>query len=332
MFHSMSLQVGITGLGMSRYIHIPVLEHLEETEIAAVCDIDRSVLSEFEGWTKYTSHDQMISNEDLDLVIISTPPTIRVNLVEQAGQNNTPVLLEKPTALSVETVDDLIRIQEKYEIPVSTTQNVLYFPSMQEAIQRVEDGDIGEVTAVDVVWSERKDPTGYGPNQDEWVPNFVGGSITEALPHAVYCGLAFLDDLTDEISTLWRNFQLEQWADGISIQARDDEDRLLTVRFLTQSNEKQEVQVHGTQGELLADLKRQTVSVDTTGNEDQPTRERCTESGIPVEFEDTWNRGHYRLIKTFATSLLADDDRATEPVPLEQDRDVVRLLEHAESA
>lgn len=322
----MSVRVGITGLGA---FHLPLLKWLDETEVIAVCDIEESALAGADVSNKYTDHTRMINSEQLDFVVIATPPSVRVELIEPAAQNDVPILLEKPTALSVETVDTLIQLREEYNVPISATQNVLYFPTVQEAVRRVSNGDIGDVTAVDVVWSERKDLSGAELGQEEWVSEFFGGAISEALPHPCYCGLAFTDELADDISILWRNYIPSQWPDGISIQTRDTANRLISVRFLTRSNEKRRVLIHGEEGELTVDLLRQTVSVDTTDNEAERTIENCPSNGIPDALTGAWTRGHYRLLQEFIGSLRSDD--VDVPVSLEQDRDVVRLLELAES-
>lgn len=325
----MTINTGITGLGSSKHFHLPILKWLDETKVVAACDIDESALADTDVPNKYTEHSRMIKTEELDFVIIATPPSIRVELVESAAQCGVPVLVEKPTALSVEIVDKLIRLREEYDIPISATQNFRYFTTIQKAVRLVSNGDIGNVTSVDVTWSEHKDLSGEELGQEEWVSDLAGGAISEALPHPCYLGLAFTDKLSDEISILWRNYQTTEWPDGLSIQTRDREGRLLSVRFLTQAKQNFHIQIHGTEGVLNVDAGRGIINETSTGADEERTIKHTPTDGIPEKFSGSGLQGHYRIFHRFIDSFRSNNTEV--PTTLEQDRDVVKVLEQAES-
>ncbi len=74
------VRIGVIGLGwVAQVVHLPILSHLPEAEIVAVCDRDRSraklVGEKFGIRRMYTDADQMLANEELHAVIVAPPPT-----------------------------------------------------------------------------------------------------------------------------------------------------------------------------------------------------------------------------------------------------------------
>lgn len=325
----MTIDIGITGLGSSKRFHLPILNGLDKTKVVAACDVDKSTLADIDASNKYTDHSRMVKTEQLDFVIIATPPSIRVKLVESAAQQGIPILIEKPTALAVETVDTLIQIRDEYDVPISATQNYRYFTVIEETVRRVSNGVIGNVTSVDVTWSEHKDHSGAELGQEEWVSELVGGAISEALPHPCYLGLAFTGTLSDDISIIWRKYKSTEWPDGLSIQTKDIESRLLSVRFLTQAEQNFHIQIHGTDGLLHVDAGRGTISVTPTDADQKRTIEATPSDDIPEKLSGSGLQGHYRIFQRFIESL--GNNNMDVPTTLEEDRDVVKVLEKAEA-
>lgn len=321
----MTVRVGLTGFGSAGRVHTSVLLQRDDTKLAAICDADEQVLEQVSGGVTYTDHAEMVESEDLDLSIVATPPSVRTGPVRQAAAEGVPVLVEKPTALSTDTMAELMDIGEEYGVPISAVQNLRYYPVMQAALEAVEQGLVGEVTSVDVLWSDRMDLTGSDLGQQSWVGDFYGGAITESVPHFTYLATAFTADL-DELSFEWRNFSENQFQDGLSITALDERDRLVTIRCLTQARERQRVRVHGTDGSLLVDLDDATIAVE--GADDAETPE-VDYSDVPEEFRNRWRRGHHQLLGEYVRSIEAGSPSA--PVPLEDDWDVVRAVELVES-
>lgn len=325
----MTIDIGITGLGSSKSFHLPILKWLDETNVVAACDVDKSALDDIDVPNKYKDHSRMVKTEQLDFVIIATPPSIRVELVESAAQQDIPILIEKPTALAVKTVDTLIQIREEYDVPISATQNYRYFTVIDETVRRVSNGIIGKVASVDVTWSEHKDLSGEELGQEEWVSKLIGGAISEALPHPCYLGLTFTDTLSDDISIMWQNYQTKSWPDGVSIQTKDIANRLLSIRFLTQAKQNFHIQIHGTDGLLDVDAGRGTIKVNTADTDEQRTLETTSSDDIPDNLTGSGLQGHYRIFQRFINSLRTNDTEV--PTTLEEDRDVVKVLEKAES-
>ncbi len=319
----MTNDIGITGFGNAGHIHLPAVETLESTRLAAVCDVDESAIADIEGPRTYTDHARMLAVEDLDLVLVCTPPTVRSSLLESAGEHGVPVLVEKPTATGVDELEELIRIRDEFGIPVCATRNVAFFPVLQQVRKQVADGAIGSVTAVEFTWAERRPLSGADMGQESWVSEFETGVLAEMVSHPVYCALEFTGDLAGEVSVSRYRYTDTEWPDGVSITARDVRDAALSVTVLTQSHEQRRLAVHGTDGTVTVRLDRDSFEIDYRSG---PT---VTYDEFPEPGSKHWSRGHLHLLDEFLSRLELGSDRA--PVPLEEERDVMRVFEAVES-
>ena len=72
----MTYKVGIIGAGENARDHGRACRNLEQVELVAICDISEDALKrfgeEYRVSRRYTSLDDMLSQEDLDIVVIST--------------------------------------------------------------------------------------------------------------------------------------------------------------------------------------------------------------------------------------------------------------------
>jgi predicted dehydrogenase len=354
----MSRKVGTAVIGLGNVgadQHVPLLKDLEEAELVSVCDLDeglvRQVSSEHDI-PGYVDVETMLDQQDLDSVHITTPPQTHVPLTKDVVTHDVAVLIEKPVTTSIEEFDELVEISNQYSQPISVVHNRLFFPSTREALARVERGEIGEITAVTMLFSEPQDlnetPRG------EWVYDLPGGEIGEGLVHQVYLPLAFVEGLGEIKNVVRTNFnQYEDPInfDGLGIQAVDSTDRrLITININTHSANKNELIIQGTDGELRLDLIQRNVFSSKTGtSHDVPYSKQflfgnlyLTGELVQNLIEQLYNfgrrnyhersgderahshEGHYWLMLDYLKSV---QENTSPPVTLEEARDTIKTLE-----
>ena len=97
------VKFGFVGTGRRGLNHLRTIKTFEEASVEALCDVSESNLekacSEVDART-YVNLDDMLANESLDAVVISTPTVFHV-------------LLEKPVALSMDEVNRLFDVVER---------------------------------------------------------------------------------------------------------------------------------------------------------------------------------------------------------------------------
>jgi predicted dehydrogenase len=96
---SRPLRVGIVGCGkIVQTAHLAALSGIGEVEVAAVCDVDESVLDRVAArlgvTSRYTSYHELVTSPDLDAVLVATPDHAGPSIAAlDAGKH---LLVEKP--------------------------------------------------------------------------------------------------------------------------------------------------------------------------------------------------------------------------------------------
>jgi predicted dehydrogenase len=140
---------GIIGLGNIANQFATDLQLLEDAEIVAVAsrDIDKAnaFAQKYNGPKAYDSYDALFADKNVDIIYIATPHNSHAELSIKALENGKHVLSEKPIALSY---TDAIRMTEasrkhnKFFMEAFWTR---FIPSVQDALTKVENGEIGAI-------------------------------------------------------------------------------------------------------------------------------------------------------------------------------------------
>lgn len=96
-----------------------------------------------------TSVEEVISNKDIDAVVISTPVFTHFEFAKKALNNGKHVLLEKPMTSLVEEADQLINLAGKYKKVLMVDHTFLYTGAVQKIRSIIDDDVIGKVKYVD---------------------------------------------------------------------------------------------------------------------------------------------------------------------------------------
>jgi len=110
--------LGIVGLGWWGRKLFKYFSELEKVKIVAVCKKRRIIPEGFDiGEAKlYTDMKEMFEKENMDAVIIATPPTEHFLPTKLAAEKGIHVFCEKPMASSVEDCDKMIEVCNKNNV------------------------------------------------------------------------------------------------------------------------------------------------------------------------------------------------------------------------
>ena len=113
----MKIRFGVVGCGFMGSRHVSMINGFEELECVAVCDTD---LNRFSGLDKkirlYNDIDSMLSDDGLDVVIISTPNKYHKEQVIKAARAGKHIICEKPIAMSVADFDDMYQAAKENKV------------------------------------------------------------------------------------------------------------------------------------------------------------------------------------------------------------------------
>jgi predicted dehydrogenase len=166
--------VGIRGMGAG---HVERFPKLPNVEVAALCDVDESVLAARLGDMEkagrkrpavFTDVRRLLEDKSIDAISIATPNhwhTLITILACQAGKD---VYVEKPCSHNIFESRQIVAAARKYDrIVQHGTQNRSSVP-LRDAVQKMREGIIGEVYMARGLCFKTRDTIGHTP--DEPVP------------------------------------------------------------------------------------------------------------------------------------------------------------------
>ncbi len=183
------MRAALIGAGQIARQHLACLERLPGVEVAAVCDLSPATAecaAERHGipsW--FTDHRAMLREARPDVVHVTTPPTSHFRLAMDALEAGAHVVVEKPVTASFPELEALLRRAVEQGRALVEDHNYVFNRAPQEIARRIETGEFGAVTHVEVlVCLDIFGPGGFAdPNAPHPALSLSGGAIADFLPH-----------------------------------------------------------------------------------------------------------------------------------------------------
>ena len=144
------MRVGVAGLG---YWGPNLARNFDELgDLAWICEADGERLAAFA--IRYpdadhtSSYEEMLADDSLDAVVISTPVPTHYELAKQALQAGKHVLVEKPPAMRAAEMDELVALAAERDLVLMPGHLLLYHPGVQKLKELIDQGELGEVLCV----------------------------------------------------------------------------------------------------------------------------------------------------------------------------------------
>lgn len=116
------LKVGLVGVGAISGSHIPTWLNNENTQLVAICDIREEQMEQYAEIKHYSSYDEMLENEELDIVDICVPTFLHVEFSLKALKKGINVLCEKPVSLKNDDATMLYEIAKQNNVKFMVAQ------------------------------------------------------------------------------------------------------------------------------------------------------------------------------------------------------------------
>ena len=119
----------------------------------------------------FDAYKKVLALDDVSLVMLLTPPGFRPEMVAAAVEAGKHLFVEKPGAVDPVGVRSLIEssaraAQKGLSLVVGTQQR--YAPQYLELVQRIRDGQIGELTHLEALWIGDMELWHYHDRQPSW--------------------------------------------------------------------------------------------------------------------------------------------------------------------
>jgi predicted dehydrogenase len=165
------------------------LKTLPGVELAAICDLSPATAEAaaerygIPAW--FTHHQAMLEKIRPDVVHVTTPPTSHFRLAMESVNAGAHVIVEKPATPTFNELETLIEHAQDSGRHLIEDHNYLFNRAPQEIMRRIESGEFGAVTHVEVlICLDILGPDGFAdPNSPHPALNLAGGAIADFLPH-----------------------------------------------------------------------------------------------------------------------------------------------------
>jgi len=175
------IKVGFIGAGDIAYLHGEGVTQAQGAVLTGIWNRTPAKAEEkarLFGCKVFQTPEQLI--EAVDVVYILTNMETHHLYAKQAIEAGKHVLVEKPTAVTIDEIEDLKSAAEKHSVQVAPVHNYIYEPSVLRAKEMIESGKLGDLVSLYVL---------YNIHHPEEVAARYPGVIRQILTHHAYCSL-----------------------------------------------------------------------------------------------------------------------------------------------
>ncbi len=183
------IRMAIVGCGRISKNHFGSIEkHLDDIELVAVCDTNRTVLAEHEekyGVVGYKDLEQMLQSEQIDIVTLCTPSGIHPAQTELAASFGVHVMTEKPMATRWSDGLNMVRACDKAKVRLFVVKQNRRNSTLQLLKRAVEQKRFGHIRMVhiNVFWTRPQEYYDQAKWRGTW--ELDGGAFMNQASHYV---------------------------------------------------------------------------------------------------------------------------------------------------
>lgn len=187
------IKIGIIGCGqVSRVGHGPAIKKDGRARLVAVADPDEAnrthFVKKFCVPHAYTDHRDMLAREDLDAVVIASPPWLHCAQFQDCIKANLHILCEKPLATNLEDCMKMDSLVEGYDRIAQACHSKRFETGFERIKKMLDRGLLGRIYQTSVYWHY-------------YIPDFTKGRLRKILDLLKKHGV----DLEKKYGT-WRYF------------------------------------------------------------------------------------------------------------------------------
>jgi predicted dehydrogenase len=180
-----TIRVAVVGMNGQGKAHISEYTGMDKVELAALCDVDESVLGARLGELEkrgvrapktYTDIRKLLEDKSIDAISIATPNHWHSLMGIWACQAGKDVYVEKPCSHNVWEGKQLVKAARKYNRIVQHGTNSRSAAATREAMKMLRDGFLGEIYMArglcfkwrDTIGRAKEEPVPAGVHYDLW--------------------------------------------------------------------------------------------------------------------------------------------------------------------
>ncbi len=190
------MRIGLIGCGGIGQLRAQAVAQSKGLHLSAVSDLDQgraTALAQRYGATVIADWRALVAHDQVDAVLVSTPPSLHAEMSIAALAAGKHVLCEKPLARSSDECQAMLAAAAKHQRLLATGFNYRFYPSIQKAKQLFDSGMIGKLDHI-------RSYTGYSARAHDhaWLHDaqvMGGGALRDNGIHLIDLTCYFLGDV-----------------------------------------------------------------------------------------------------------------------------------------
>ena len=226
------MKAGLIGAGLQGWRRSRALREFDDTNLVIVADADEKkaeLLADEMRCQVTTNWEEVVRREDVEIVLICTPPHLHVPIAMEALKRGKHVFCEKPLARSPEEAKKVVDMAQENGVKLKCGFNLRHHPGMQQARKWLEEGVIGEPIFIRCRYG-----IGGRPGYDkEWrmIPEISGGGqLMDQGMHVLDLARWFLGDFTEAFGFLQTGFwNVAPLEDNVFALLRTEKEKVASI-------------------------------------------------------------------------------------------------------
>ncbi|MGM9928111.1 MAG: Gfo/Idh/MocA family protein [Bacillus sp. (in: firmicutes)] len=169
----------------------------------------------------YGNYDEMLQDENIDVVYISTPHCNHYEYIIKSIENNKHVLCEKAITVNSEQLQEIVSLAQQKHVIVAEAMTIYHMPLYKRLKELVQSRTIGKLKMIQVSFGSCKE---YDVNNRFFSKELAGGALLDIGTYALSFARFFLSEQPNEVLTTVKPFETgvdEQ--SGIILKNKQDE-------------------------------------------------------------------------------------------------------------
>lgn len=216
------VKYGLIGVGVGAEFATKGLKLIEDKNIAKIVAVTSAhehrvkAFAEKYGIEKWFTDYRKMLREDIDAVIISTPHYLHFPMTIDALEAGKHVLVDKPMAINLNQVDEMIRRAEKYGLKLGVIFQSRFDERVRKIKNAVDSGEFGKIIMGEAVveWFRTQEYYDKSVWRGRWSTEGGGALINQAI-HTIdllVWIMGEVDELWALTNTIGHNIEVEDLA------------------------------------------------------------------------------------------------------------------------
>jgi predicted dehydrogenase len=251
------LNIAMLGCGGVADLYMPAFKYLDRANVVAVIDIDEKTAHEiaekYDVPKFYTDAAVAAGDDEIDAVIVGTPPNLHAEHVELFAGHGKHILCEKPMAANVSDCQRIIDVCKDNNVKLQMGHMKRFMRGNQKVKAIIDSGALGKIFMAECHW-DCAVPQLIGTYREQAVT--VGGSLQDHGPHAFDLLRWWTGNDVLNVSATIRSVHPDRPTEDACVAVLEHENGMFSYHHMTRISYGREhtqdtYRIYGTEGTLV---------------------------------------------------------------------------------